>query len=110
MYDYQIDVLVSLRFSNKRITVDGSPDLMKYLLEGNYNEKDTLAEMLTYVVQEGEVLGGLVKRRIAEAMIFSGYGYPNISEDSLYDDKDLIQKLYEYAFNFGEERAKYCLD
>ena len=110
LYDYQIDALVSLKFSNKKITVAGSPHLTSYLLEGNYNEKDTLSEMLTYAMQKDAVLGGLVKRRIAEAMIFSGYGYPNISGDNFYDDKDLMQKLYEYALNLGEERAKYCVD
>ena len=43
-------------------------------------------------------------------MIFSGYGYPEINGDSFYDDKALMQKLYEYASNLGEERAKYCVD
>ena len=50
------------------------------------------------------------QRRIAEAMIFSGHGYPKISGDNFHDDKDLMQKLYEYAMNLGEESAKYCVD
>ncbi len=110
LYDYQIDVLVSIRFNNRMLTVKDSPKFTTYLKGGNYNEKDTLSEILSYAIQGDTVLRGLVKRRIAEAMIFSGYGYPEINGDSFYDDKVLMQKLYEYASNLGEERAKYCVD
>lgn len=110
LMDYQIDVLVSLRFSNGSITTTGSPLFTAYLKSGNYNEKETLNKILSYTTQGQTVLPGLVKRRIAEAMIFSGYGYPEINGDNFYSDKELINELYNYASNLGEERAKYCVE
>ena len=47
---------------------------------------------------------------LLKAMIFSGYGYPEINGDNFYSDKELIKELYNYASNLGEERAKYCVE
>lgn len=68
---------------------------------------------MTYTVQRDDdeviVLLGLVKRRVAEAMLFSGLGYPVVESGDFYGDPVNKQLLYEYANSFGAERAPYCL-
>ena len=110
LYDYQIDVLVSMNYNNGKINPSDSKEFTKYLVNQEYTEADTLHHLLTYVTCEGEILPGLVKRRVMEAIIFSGYGYPNIQAENAYSKGELVKFLYDYANSFGEERAKYCLE
>ena len=115
LYDYQVDALLLLSYNLKNFTTTSSEGFYEYLKGGIYSEEKTLNEMLTYTTQAGNVLGGLVKGRIVEAMIFSGLGYPEIGEDGFYDDKELGKMLYNYAKQFKlddnvKDRICKCLD
>ena len=115
LYDYQIDALVSMSFNGISFSSKKSPKTRAYLISNVYSEQETLEHLLTYVVQknkngEVEVLPGLVKRRVAEAMIFSGLEYPIVESGNFYGDEAIKQMLFEYANSFGMERAPYCLE
>ena len=59
---------------------------------------------------EERKMGKLKKRCVAEAMIFSGLGYPIVAISEFCGDATSKQMLFEYANSFAMERAPYCLE
>ena len=115
LYDYQIDALVSMSFNGVNIGLKNSPQFNAYLLSGEYTEVETLYHLMSYTTQknnsgEREVIPGLVKRRIAEARLFSGLGYPVVKSGDFYSDKGYLALLHEYAkkFDLKEYNSRIC--
>ena len=79
------------------------------MLSKEYTE-ETLFHLMSYTTQNGTVLSGLVKRRIAEAMIFAGLGYPKISNGDFYGNAEYKKLLFDYAnqFDIGEYNNRIC--
>lgn len=70
---HEFDALVSLCFNAgvNTLTRDRSPKFNAYLLDGKYDPAEVKEHFATYVYQNGTALPGLVKRREAEANMFS---------------------------------------
>ena len=94
-----------MSFNGVNIGLKNSPQFNAYLLSGEYTESATLYHLMSYTTQKNDsgervVIPGLVKRRIAEARLYCGLGYPVVKSEEFYSDKDYLALLYEYAKRF----------
>ncbi|MED9905179.1 MAG: DNRLRE domain-containing protein [Lachnospiraceae bacterium] len=102
----QLDALVALRFNNYSLTVEGSPNFLTLLKQKSYSgyefEKAVVDQFLTYTKQNETVLGGLVKRSVAEAMLFlEGNYFENV--DDLYADPETLTKYKDFLIKYNRE-------
>lgn len=64
-------------------------------------------EFMTYNKQNGEILGGLVKRSTAEAILFLENDYFT-DYDDLYSDPKVLEKYKEFLIRYElEELVEY---
>lgn len=107
----QLDALVALRFNNGYFSVDNSPNFTNILVNEDYSNEDVkqliVNEFMTYNKQDGEILGGLVKRSTAEAILFLENNYFT-DYDDLYSDPKVIKQYKEFLEKYGwEELIEY---
>ena len=95
----QVDALVMLGFNNPALTPIESPNFLILLQQESYEseefEKAVVDQFYTYCKQKDVVLGGLVKRSTAEAMLFLEGEYFE-EYDDLYSDLAVLEKYREY--------------
>ena len=100
----QMDALVALRFNNYMLNVNDSPDFLALLKQEYYGgyefEKQVVYQFLTYTKQNGVILGGLVKRSTAEAMLFLENEYFEDYTD-LYSDDEVKDRYKEFLEKYG---------
>ncbi len=102
----QLDALVALRFNNAYFNVDDSPNFTKILVNEDYSNENVkqliVNEFMTYIKQDGEILGGLVKRSTAEAILFLENNYFTDFDD-LYSASEVIKQYKEFLTKYGWE-------
>lgn len=106
-----MDALVALRFNNRMLNVDDSPNFLALLKQESYEgyefEKQVVDQFLTYIKQDGIILGGLVKRSTAEAMLFLENEYFEDYID-LYSDNEVKEIYKDFLKKYGrEDMAEY---
>lgn len=107
----QLDALVTLRFNNAYFNINDSPNFTRILANEDYLQESVkqliVKEFMTYNKQNGEILGGLVKRSTAEAILFLENDYFT-DYDDLYSDPKVLEKYKEFLIRYElEELVEY---
>lgn len=96
-----------MRFNNPAFTLDESPNFISLLKSESYEDDDfdnkVVEQFLTYTKQNGETLPGLVKRSIAEAMLFIDGNYLESIENPYGEE---ATEMYE-EFLDEDDREKW---
>ena len=109
----QLDALVALGFNNGKFNIRESKNFKEVLMNIDYSKEDVkrqiASQFMTYSLQNGKRLGGLVKRSAAEAIVFLENNY--LTEyDDLYSDPDVIEIYRNFLIKYEVDNLEEYLE